>query len=339
MVMNVSLATDVDKEEWDDFVSRNEHGSFLQSWAWGETQKKLGNIFWRLVLKESGEIKGVALVIKRQLPLGQCWLYVPGGPVLKNPNGQIQRSNILGKVVGLAREEKAIFVKIDLAMPEPLAGEFDNGWKKSKREVQPRNTLVLDLDKSEEELLSDMHQKTRYNIRLAERRGVKIRFSKDKRDLEIFIGLAHEVSERTSFRYHPDDYYWAMREVLVPAGLMKIAVAEYQGQALAASLIITFGKVTTYAHGASSMKKKEVMASHLMQWRSILRAKEAGSRIYDFYGVAPQGVADHPWAGITRFKEGFGGRRVNYVGAYDFVTRSHLYALFDLATGVRKFLR
>ena len=285
------------------------------------------------------EIKGVALVIKRKLPLGQCWLYVPGGPVFKNLNDQIQISNILGKIVSLAKKEKAVFVKVDPVVPKSIKIELGEGWRKSNKEVQPRNTLVLDLRRSEEDLLSGMRQKTRYNVRLAERKGVKVRFSKDRQDLETFINLAHEVSKRTSFRYHPDDYYRTMYEVLAPAGLLEVAVAEYGEEALAASLLINFGEVSTYVHGASSMKRKEVMAPHLMQWKSILRAKERGSKRYDFYGVAPKDAGNHLWSGVTRFKEGFGGRRVDYGGAYDCVLRHKTKTLLEVSRRLGKFLR
>jgi len=206
------------------------------------------------------------------------------------------------------------------------------GWQKADHDVQPAHTLVMDLDKGEEELLAEMRPKTRYNIKLAERRGVRVRFSADERDMETFLKLAQDVAVRSPFRYHLPEHYRAMLKVLAPAGMLTLAVAEYGGRSLVVHILVKFGDTVAYVHGASGSGERNVMAPHLLIWESIKRAKRQGAAIFDFFGAAPPGAGvDHPWAGITRFKEGFGGRRESYAGAYDYVLQPGMYTALNLA--------
>lgn len=321
--MNIREVSEADRQRWDAFVSTAEGGSFLQSWAWGEFQKELGLRYWRLVAEEAENIVDVALVIKHELPMGKSWLYVPGGPLMTpfpSLAGLPFPANLAGKLQG--EKGNAIFMRID---PRLSAFNLGGGWRKAKREVQPKETLVLDLNRSEDELLAGMHAKTRYNIRLAEKKGVTVRFSHDKKDLESFLQLAQSVSARSPFRYHPPEYYRAILEVLGVGEMLELAVTELDSHPLAVHFLVSFGSTVTYVHGASSSEQREVMAPHLLQWVSIKRAKEQGKRWYDFYGVSPQ------WPGITRFKEGFGGMRRSYVGAWDYPLSPGWYFLYNLA--------
>lgn len=300
---------------------KHKQDCFLQSREWEKMQKSLGVKTWWLE-----ERNATALVLKRKLPLGRSWLYIPRGPM-----GQMS-PELEKKLIEIGEQENSIFVRID----PPIQTPYSAPWRKAEREVQPRNTLILDLTKSEEELLADMHQKTRYNIRLAQKKGVQVRFSKDVADVEHFLKLSKDVSERTAFSYHPDEYYQAM------AGLnfTELALAEYQGQVLAAHIIISFGDTVTYVHGASSSQQREVMAPHLLQWETLRRAKEKGYAKYDFFGVAPENADEnHPWAGVTRFKLGIGGQRVDYIGAYDLVLNETMYHMFNAARRLKSFLR
>ncbi len=348
--MSIREAHATDHDWWDEFIVTVDGGSFLQSWAWGEFQRELGWQYWRLLAEDGDKIIGVALVIKRPLPWGKSWLYVPGGPLITTPSpssteppllrkeGKVssslfapyegempnevrQRGLLEEELLKLANDENAIFIRVD---PRLASVEFGKGWKKAKREVQPKETLVLDLHKSEEELLAGMHQKTRYNIRVAEKHGVQVRFSRDEKDLEAFLQLAQAVSTRSPFRYHASEYYQAILKTLGSAGMLDIAVAELDNKPLVVHLLISFGNAVTYVHGASGSEQREVMAPHLLQWASIRRAKEQEKHWYDFYGVGPQ------WPGITRFKEGFGGERRSYVGAWDYPLSPVWYFLYNL---------
>ena len=333
--MTVRLVNNNDREWWDNFVIDSPYDSFLQSWAWGELQGELGVPYWRLVAEEAGELRAVALVVRREVLWGWCWLYMPRGPVFSELSKVSKLSSkegsvLQGELLELAKNEGAVFVRTEPAAVPRV------GWQKADHDVQPAHTLVVDLTKGEEELLAGMHAKTRYNIRLAERRGVRVRFSADEKDLGTFLELAQDVATRSPFRYHGPEHYRAMLKVLAPAGMLTLAVAEYGGRPLAVYILVKFGNTVAYVHGASGSGARNVMAPHLLMWESIRRAKQGGAKHFDFFGVAPPGAGpDHPWAGITRFKEGFGGRRENYAGAYDLVRQPGRYAAFNLARRAR----
>ncbi len=334
--MTIRPATVADQKMWDLLVAGQEAGSCLQSWQWGEMQLKLGVQSFRLVVESAGVIVAVALVLKRDLPFGQSWLYVPRGPIMTGVDTPAIWQLFQERVRQLAEEQNSMFVRIDPAWQasDPSAELIlQSEWKKSEREVQPRHTLLLDITQSEEQLLAQMHSKTRYNLGLAERKGVTVRWSRDPADLSPFFALALEVMSRSQFRFHTHEYYEAMVEA---TGIGDIALAEYKGEVLAAHILLTFGPTMTYAHGASTMKHRELMAPYLLQWESIKLAQERGCQTFDFFGIAPPGAADsHSWSGITRFKTGFGGRRADYVGAYDLILNPAHYTLFNLARRLR----
>ncbi len=331
----------ITEQIWNSFVTSVPSGSFLQSWQWGEMQGKLGVPYWRLTEEGEQGITGAALVVARQMPMGRKWLYVPRGPISKasetskSSEARAGFTGLADQLLSLAEQQGAVFIRI-----EPAEIPTSDGWRKAANDVQPRHTLVLDLTKGEEELLSEMHQKTRYNIRLAEKRGVRIRFSSDPADLDHFLRLSKDVHSRSAFSYHPDHYYRAMSEALSPTQNFEIALAEYEGQALAAHILVSFGDTVTYVHGASSSSQRELMAPHLLQWESIKRAKSAGYRTYDFFGVKPPEADEkHSWSGITRFKEGFGGQRITYPGAYDYVLDPVWYWTYSTSRKLRRFRR
>jgi len=330
--MDIRLATEDDKVPWDKFVASNGCGSFMQSWGWGDVQQKFGTSIWRVVADQDGDICGVALILKREMPMGRSYLYIPRGPVTEFQISNFKFQMWQEFIVNLAHKEKAVFVRIDPLWKQDDELDMSN-WRKAEHEVQPKDTLVVDLKMSEDDLLAEMHQKTRYNIRLAERKGVEIRFSRNVKDLDSFLELAREVSARGEFRYHPDLYYRAMHSVLAS---LELAVAEHEGNVLAVHLLVSFGDWTTYVHGASSNSSRDLMGPHLLQWETIRRAKAQGKSTYDFFGVTPADAkSHHAWAGIARFKEGFGGRRVSYIGAHDLVLDRSWYAMFTMARRIR----
>lgn len=345
----------------------------MQSWGWGEVQREFGLPVWRLRVSEDERIIGAALVVRRSLPGGLSWLYVPRGPTFAPQGGAtaFDSESPLGRELGverqargvgkpsgwdevqerllaLAQQEKAIFVRVEPAMAAPGVRSVSGfTWRKADHDVQPRHTLVVDLTRPEEAWRAGLHPKTRYNIGLSQRRGVRVRFSCAEGDLEAFLRLSREVAARGPFRFHPDAYYRALHRVGCQAGSglrVEMAVAERDGRVLAVHWLVSFGSTVTYVHGASSSRDRQHMAPHLLQWESLRRAQALGFTRYDLFGVAPPsaphsgatggkppGASMHPWAGITRFKEGFGGQRVTYPGAYDYVINPLTYWLYTAA--------
>ena len=219
--MKVSEAVYTEKARWDVFIAQSPARSFLQTWAWGELQAKMNIPHFRLVVEDNGKIVATALVIERSLSMGYSWLYIPRGPIFlegvsdsdKESAWRVLEEKLkqLGEEpASTAGKHHAFFVRVD-----PLKENFTrSNWRKSPREVQPQHSLILSLKGSEEELLAAMHSKTRYNIRVAERKGVDVRFSRSAPDVDTFLAASRSVTGRTGFSYHPDEYYRSIIEIL-----------------------------------------------------------------------------------------------------------------------------
>jgi len=323
------------KKQWNDFAQSH---SFLQSWEWGELQKDLNKKFWRLAVMNKKNILLLALLYKNDLSLFNLnYLYSPRGPVMASNSNEVFEI-FLKKIKEIAERENSIFFRIDPEwQSDNLIRQFN--FRKWIGEVQPKNTLILNLDKDESTLLSEMHPKTRYNIRLAERKGIKIKFSRSRDSFEKFWQLIEETSKRDKFKIHPKEYYWKILKA--SGGKVSLALAEYKNKILAANMISFFGKTAVYMHGASSNQHRNLMAPYLVQWTSIKEAKRRGCKYYDFWGIAPSDSANHPWAGLTRFKKNFSlnNKGISFIGAWDLVFKEFWYFLYKVFKKIKKFFK
>ncbi|NQV13251.1 MAG: peptidoglycan bridge formation glycyltransferase FemA/FemB family protein [Parcubacteria group bacterium] len=321
-----------DKDVWDSFILKH-HAHLLQSWRWGEFQEKCGRQVWRLAVVDNNEFLAVAQVIKYNLPLGKSYLYCPRGSMGDLASQPADYQLLFDKIKEIARREKAVFLRID-----PEIGDIGTwkkiGFKSAKKQTQPKDTLFLDLTKSEEELLAGMHHKARYNIRLAGRKGVAIRQSVDTGDVDKFYALMEATTERDKFSAHPREYYRQQVEILGKNDLVELFLAEYKGEVIAAAIISFLGGRAIYLHGASSYEHRRLMAPHLLQWEAIKEAKKRGLQYYDFGGIAPADAdKNHPWSGITRFKQGFSGEEKNWVGALELAYQPGWYWGYNFLRG------
>lgn len=314
----------MDRREWNKIVEIHApaFGSFLHSYEWGEFQRAIGRQVERVYQVDSEGIT-LAQAIKMDLPFGQGYWYIPKGP--------------LG-TASLEHQVEIIRVYLSEAMflrVEP----HDAGHMLKVIDMQPSNTLVLDIRKSEEDLLSGMKPKTRYNIGLARRKGVVTKIVNIKRFAD-FMRLMDQTSNRDKFSSHPDEYYKMMLETMRDNRGAKayIAMAFYEDRPLVANIMVDFAGVRTYLHGASSNLHRNVMAPFLLHWDLILDAKRRGFHTFDFWGVAPADASEkHPWAGISRYKEGFGGARVAHPGTFDIPMEHLWYGVYKMARAVRRF--
>jgi len=171
-----------------------------------------------------------------------------------------------------------------------------------------------------------MHQKTRYNIRLAEKKGVIVKkINNNKKAIDVFWKLIEKTSQRDGFTPHSKKYYAQMLEL----ENFNLWTAEYQNNILVANIVVNFGDTITYLHGASSNKDRNVMAPHLLQWEQIKWAKERGFKIYDFWGIAKEDSQNDKWLGFTRFKKGFGGQEKRLPGTFDLVYNQKIYRVYN----------
>jgi len=315
-----------DKKQLNDFVGSKKHAQFLQSWQWGEFQKEVSGIIWRIGVEDGGQLLASAKLVKKQLPMGKSYFYCGRGPVgITNPeySGRIT-NELFNTIKELAMQEGVMFLRF-----EPNWKLEIGNWKFVKTiDVQPSQTLILDLTKSEEEILQAMHQKTRYNIRLAEKKGVKIVESGIER-FEEFWQLLVSAGDRDDFNLHGRSYYQAMLNL--DNSFVKLLFAEYRGQPLAGNLVVFFGDTATYIHGGSSNQSREAMAPYALQWQTIKLAKSLGYKYYDWHGID-----EVKWPGVTRFKKGFGGKEVKYPGTFDLVYDSGWYNIYKMVRKVRR---
>jgi peptidoglycan pentaglycine glycine transferase (the first glycine) len=272
------------------------------------------------------------------LPLGTL-AYVPRGPVV-DPDNREALALLLSALHRVVRREKAIFLKLEPPWEDdPSLDEFlkAHGFRPSSQTIQPRTTLLLGLTVDLDDLLAQMKPKTRYNIRLAGRKGVVVREGSEE-DLPVFYRLLQETSQRDGFAIHAREYYEEAWRRFVSQGKARLFVASYRGETLAGLMAFALGRTAWYLYGASSGRHRNLMPNHLLQWEAIQWAKARGCTTYDLWGIPdevgqalargeePEGGTGGLW-GVYRFKRGFGGRVARYPGAYDAVYRPVLYWL------------
>ena len=304
--MKLRLANEQDQSQWNQFISENEGGSFMQSWEWGtfiSTQKEK---IWRLVVEDNNNNwLAVMFLFKSKLKLNQSILYSPRGPVIaiqKADRAEIF-SLFMAKVTQLSVAERAMMFQVDPYSSE-LAWEriFDDlEFDKCEQDIQPRHTLILDIRQDDHLLLKDMHQKTRYNINLAKKKDVTIEV--DNSQVKEFYELLKKTMARQSLTLYTADYF----HQLLKNPQAKLYLAKYEGKYIAANIIIWGHDTAVYLFGATDYEYRQVMAPHLLQWRAIKDAKDEGLWFYDFWGAAPKEAkgAESKWFGFTKFKMGF----------------------------------
>ncbi len=280
----------------------------------------------------------LAVLIKKSLNKRFFYWYGARSPLLKTDLSQEDASRALKLLLSGVRRlnRRSLFLKIEPASgsrdfwqtifpAKSLAGVFK---VRPAADVQPRRTLVLNLNLSDEELLAQMHQKTRYNIRLAEKKGVRI-VEGSLKDFSEFWRLMQDTGGRDGFRLHEENHY---KNFLVhgQSNFIRLFFAEYEGQKVATALLGIFGRKAVYLHGGSDHTARQAMAPYLLQWEMIRQSRASGAKTYDFYGVD-----EERWPGVTRFKRGFGGEEREYPGTFDVVFRPALYSCYQLVKRIR----
>lgn len=338
--MNIIEAPDNLNERWDEFIKANApDGGLLQSWRWGDFQKSLGNKIFRLALLDGGgEIKAATLLIKHEMPFEYNYLYCPRGPVATSIVEKQDLTKIFDDIKRIAKEEKSFMIRLDPPWSQGNQQKLEDlGFRRSEYEIQPKCNFIINISRSEEEILAQMKQKTRYNIGLAQRHGVKIRVSKESSDIEVFWQLMKQTAKRDSFNPHPKEHYKKIFDIFSHDQTIQLFLAEYDNKTVAASMVSFFGQFATYLHGASSDLYREIMAPYLMQWQAIQEAKKLDCLYYDFGGVNGQTFYDKKWDGMTRFKTGFAPEVTckEYVGSYELILSPVIFAAYKFVKQFR----
>ena len=316
----------------------------LQSWEWGKFRERTGCKVIRLGLfepstgSEQTKLKaGYQLTIHPLPKIPYNIIYFPKGPM---PN-----KIIINALIKLGQAEKAILVKMEPNVVVDDKKITPDIWKELNLQAgQPlftKYTFQIDLSKSDEELLAAMKSKTRYNLRLSQKHGVRVVEDNSSKAFETYLKLMKETTKRQKFYAHTPDYHHKMWQILQPAGIAHLLVAKYKNKPLVTWILFTFNKVLYYPYGASTRKCQNVMPSYAMMWEAIQFGKKHNCELFDLWGTPGHNPSPKdPWYGFHRFKEGFGAKLVEFIGTYDLIIDHRFYPLYNLANNLRwKFLR
>jgi len=315
------------KEVWEGFLLQCPEKTFLDSWNWGEFQKKMEEKIWRLGIYNDQELIGLALIIKIKAKRG-TFIFAPHSPAvapLSGAGGPNIKSKILeiliNKLKEIAKQEKASFIRV-----APIWEKSEEnirifkklGFREAPIHIHPELTWELDINFSEEELLAGMRKTTRYLIKQAEKNPeIEIIKSQNINDLEKFSQLLNKTAFRHHFTAFSLNYLKNQFSCFNPNNEMVIFLGKHKGEIISSAIMIYWQKIGFYHHGASLSQNNKVPVSYLLQWEAIKEAKNRGCRKYNFWGIAPFPNRKHSWAGLTLFKMGFGGYKKEYLKTQD----------------------
>lgn len=316
--------------------------SFLQSTEWQKFQNSLGRETF--VIEEKDIFN--ALIMTHKLPFDKTYYYCPRGPAIDNKYINSDTiylkalNTIIQEIKQKAKQDNSIFFKIE---PQWINKEqisdilIQAGFNKSEKNIQAKDTLILDIAKPEQQLLNEMKQKTRYSIRLAQKKKIQIVCinKPTSADIDILWNLIEQTTKRKGFKSHGKEYYTKQFEFSNKDFFNKLFIAFYQNQPAAANVVNFYQKTATYLYGASSDEHKNLMAPYLLQWEQIIAAQKLGMQKYDFWGICPNDQKNskefEKWKGFTRFKQGFGGKEVRYIGSWEYALDKKWYMIYKLA--------
>lgn len=320
-----------DPELWNSTLAVLARAHVLQTWEWGQFKSRHGWTPGYWLWRDADMPRAAALVLRRRLGrLPFCVMYVPKGPALDYDDEPLLMQ-VLTDLECIAHRSRAIFIKIDPDLePWRRLENLRPGWTPSTQQVQFRNTMEIDLRQGEQELLAAMHHKTRYNIRLAQKRGVTVRPGTSN-DLKLLYAMYDETARRDHFIIRPLDYYRDAWQSFIEAGLAQPLVAEFEGVPVAALILFRFAGRAYYFYGMSRDAHRDKMPNHLLQWEAMRWARAQGCSIYDMWGAPDEIAESDPMWGVYRFKQGFGGQFVQHAGAWDCAIQRPLYWLYAIA--------
>ena len=327
--------------EWDEFLQKFPNAHLLQTSKWGKLKSEFG---WESTHVVDGSVG--AQILFRKLSFFSI-AYIPKGPIGDGWN------NLIPVIHAECKKRKTILLMIEPDLWEVeddkiqpfLALQGLKDFQAGEYPVQPRRTIVIDINKTDAQLLSAMKQKTRYNIHLAEKRGIQVKMSAD---LACFNQLMQVTGNRDNFAVHHPGYYEAAFKLFEPDGNCALMIAEFKGEPLAGLLVFRNGDRAFYFYGASSDHYREFMPAYLLQWEAIQWAKRQGCRTYDLWGVPDEDEKvleanftsnDQGLWGVYRFKRGFGGTVKRSIGSFEYEyipTVCRLYRYLRLKRGLRE---
>lgn len=334
--------------EWNDLIKTFPDPHILQTEEWKTIKNQFGWEPYQYIWSNSNRIFAAALVLKRTISVVPPYiqasvLYVPKGPLLVNWNDVDLRKNVIADLQVIAKLHRAMFIKIDPDIrigtgipgenvPDELGMKISTelaggGWQYSGVQIQYKNTVMIDLNSSEDDLLRHMKQKTRYNIRLASRKGVMVRIGSSS-DFDMLYRMYAETSMRDNFAIREGGYYKSLWNIFSSAGMVEPLIAEVDDKPVAGLMLYIFGRKAYYMQGMSTSLHRVKMPNYMLQWEAMKRAKERDCVVYDLWGAPENFTSDDPMWNVYRFKSGFGGELIRNIGAWDLVINKLLYWIY-----------
>lgn len=317
------------REEWEDFLRAHKPHSFLQSWAWGETNRETGSKIFRIGIRRNNELVAVALLIKIPARRGS-FILVPHGPIIAHGENEIELTRaILARAAAIAIVEGCTFLRvcpIARNSPENRAVYRSMRFRDAPIHMHPELAWMLDITKPEQQLLKEMRKTTRYLIKKLDAEGVEIEQSSNADDIERFWPVYEATAQRQQFTPFSRKDLRKEFEIFAAGDGALFFFGKQNGKIVAAAIIIFYNGQAFYHHSGSTGSTKltagEFTAggsnvSYLLQWRVIQEAKRRGCTLYNFWGISPENKPKHPWAGLSQFKKGFGGFAEEYLHAQD----------------------
>ncbi len=328
---------------WNSFVTSRRHASVLQSYEWGAFQESLGRGALYYIHEKEGVIDSCGLFLRLPAFSTKEYLYSPRGPLGAHPE------KILEGVMHEARTRKMTFIRFEPSIDSPSDRALFVGSKRVIS-IQPENEWAVTIDKADDELLAAMHPKTRYNIRLANKKNVQVNvvYRNDpdfEQGIDDFILLLKGTSQKRGFRAHDAEYYRSLityfsqvraESITRSVPRLRLYVARHESTPVASSIVMFFGDTASYLHGGSSTRHTDVMAPYLLHWTALCDARALGATHYNFGGVSLEKSPRHPLAGVSRFKRGFGGETLSYPGTYDYILNPTDYVIYSLGRRVKR---
>jgi lipid II:glycine glycyltransferase (peptidoglycan interpeptide bridge formation enzyme) len=300
-----------DREQWNAFVEACPTGNITQTWEWAELGNHLGSAALRLGALENGELVGALLVIVERAPLlRRPYLYAPRGPVVADPASPAHTA-LIAAARQQARKSGAFMIKVEPSVPDGdaawLRALATAGFTRNPYATHPRRSWVLDITPDEETILAGMHEKWRYNVRLAGRKSVTVREGQSAADVETFYRIYRETAERDGIFIHGQQHYADFLRLYGERDAAALLLAEYEGTPIAALIVARCGPVATYMFGASSNVERNRMPNHLLQFTAMKWGKARGCTLYDFRAIAEVLEPDEDMYSLYTYKRGFGG--------------------------------
>ncbi len=320
-----------DKERYQSFVKTN--GSFLQDWDWGDFQQSQGKKVFRYLIVEGEEAIGSAQAMQNAGREGKLYIFLPYGPVFKSNTTEQQRSAGL-ELIALDAEKNlgALFLRI-----EPMQTLLHMKELHKTIDSNPHQTLVLDLNKDNEKLLAEMHHKTRYNIKVAQKHNVEVKIDAEVNPNSNPFDAS---AKRAGVRAYDTKYINSMLKFFREnPGNVKAELnsAYHEGDLLASNLMLFWNDTVVYLFGGSFEYKRNMMPAYLLHWQAIQNARTNGFKVYDFWGVETD--PNHPWHGFSKFKLGFGGELKKHEGTWDFVIKPAWYNVYKILRTINRKIR